>query len=416
MYRRGCRFAVSRSALASYTRDVRGFLVFFLGPLGLLGLLGIAAAACTEVPFADDFAVEGLDAGQPDLTPQSRELGPPDLAAPPPQIVYVSGYSPQIARFLFNPATGGLSSLGTTPVSGNPSFLAVDPARRHLYALDESTPGLVRAFTIDGMTGALTPLGATVASGGNGPAHLSVDPSGKWLLVANYGDGKVAVITLLGDGSLGLESDNKTPGMNAHEILADEPGTHVFVPCKGSDYTAQYLFDAVAGKLVPNGPATAAASMVGAGPRHMAMRPGFAWIIEENTSTMAAYTRDTNGRLVFLHALPTVPAGTMNNTAAEVVLSGTHLYGSNRGHDSIVQFDVAADGHISTVGYTKTGGKTPRSFTVDSSGKWLLVANQDTNEVRVLSLDPLTGVPTLTTTMVTAPSPAFVGIVTLPGT
>jgi 6-phosphogluconolactonase len=378
--------------------------------LVLLSLCGCAAES-----FPEDFGIPdltGYDAPVLDLTPV--EAGPPDLSLRPINVVYVSGYSAQIARFLLDSSTGMLTAMGTTPVSGNPSFLAVDPVGRQLYAVDEASPGLVRAFSIDQRTGALTPLGATVASGGNGPAHLSVDPLGRWLLVANYGDGTVTVIRLNPDGSLGAQSDNKLAGANAHQILADENDMHVFVPCKGADYTAQYLFDAFSGKLTPNGPATAPASAPGAGPRHLALRPGFAWLIEENSSTMTAYTRDNFGRLTFLQSLSTVPTGTSGNAAAEVVLSGNFLYGSNRGHDSIVQFSLDATGRMTQVGFTKTGGKTPRSFTIFD--RWLLVANQDSNEVRVMSLDPLSGVPTLTSVQVAVPTPAFVGVVSLSGT
>jgi 6-phosphogluconolactonase len=371
--------------------------------------LACALVGCAEQPFVPDFSAEGQDASELDLTRPPEEMG--DGAPPLSQVVYVGGYSSQIERFRFQPSTGALTSLGVTPVSGNPSFLAVDAARRHLYAVDESMNGLVRAFSIDGATGDLAPLGAAVSSGGQGPAHLSLHPSGKWLLVANYTDGKVAVIVLNSDGSLGVQSDNKLAGQNAHQILADESGAHVFVPCLGSDYVAQYLFNS--GQLVPNGPATVAVAM-GAGPRHLALAPGFAWLISEKNSTMIAYTRDSGGRLTFLQSLPTVPTGVMNNTAAEVVVNNNHLYGSNRGDDSLVEFSLSG-GNMSTVGYTKSGGKTPRSFTIDPSGRWLLVANQDSNEVRVFSLDAASGVPTMTSVQVTAPKPSFVGVVTLPG-
>jgi 6-phosphogluconolactonase len=238
-----------------------------------------------------------------------------------------------------------------------------------------------------------------------------VDPQGKWLLVANYGDGKVATIALGSDGSLGTQSDNKLAGTNAHQILADEGDAHVFVPCKGSDFVAQYLFDANTGKLTPNGPATVATT-AGAGPRHLALRPGFAWLIAENLSTMTAYTRDGAGRLTFLQSLPTVPAGTTGNTGAEVQLSGSFLYGSNRGHDSIVEYSLDVNGRMTQVGFTKTGGKTPRHFSI--AGKWLLVANQDSDEVRVLSLDATTGVPSMTTVLVSVPKPSFVQALVLP--
>jgi 6-phosphogluconolactonase len=384
-------------------------------------VLVLALAACDETNMVAppvDFAVAGSDDGGPaDLAEPSDAHLLPDLRPPPVPVVYVSGYSPQIARFDFDPATGKLTNSTTTTVSGNPSFLAVDPARRHLYALDESTNGLVRAFDVDGRTGALAARGIAVSSGGNGPAHLSVDPLGKWVLVANYGDGKVTVLPIESDGSLGPYTDNRMAGMNAHEMLADESDTHVFVPCLGSDYIAQYLFDATQGRLTANAPATAMSPSAMAGPRHLALTPGFAYVIEETDSKITAYTRDAQGKLLFLQSQSTLAAGTTGtNTAAEIAVHGRFLYGSNRGDDSIVQFSLGADGHMTFVGVTKTLGKTPRHFSVDPSGRWLLVANQDSNEVRVFSLDPTTGVPTATTIQVTVPKPSFVAAYSLPGT
>jgi 6-phosphogluconolactonase len=380
-------------------------------------LLVLLASGCPEdlVDPGPDFSAILLDLGGIDLTPNTDlRPPPPDLTPPPKLMVYVSGYSPQIAWFELNRDTGALTARGTLPVAGSPSWLAVHPDRRHLYAVDEAQVGLVRAFSIDAQ-GALSALGVAASSGGDGPAHASVDPQGKWLLVANYGDGKISVLKLNSDGSIGTPIQTRTAGDNAHQILADETSTHVFVPCKGGNFVAQYTFDPAMGMLLPNAPATVNASEAGAGPRHMILRGGFAYVIEENLSKMTAYTRDAQGRLLFLQSLSTVPpnfAG--NNTGAEIVSSGSYLYGSNRGHDSIVQYTLGSDGRMTPVGYTKTGGQTPRSFTVDPTGRWLLAAGQDSDDVRVLSLDPQSGVPTQTTVQVSVPNPTFVGVVELP--
>jgi 6-phosphogluconolactonase len=125
---------------------------------------------------------------------------------------------------------------------------------------------------------------------------------------------------------------------------------------------------------------------------------------------MSAYAVDNGGRLTFVQSLSTVQAGAAGNTAAEVVLFGSRLYGSNRGDDSIVVYSIGADGLMTLQGTRKTGGMTPRSFTIDPSGRWLLVANQDSNEVRVFSLDPTMGLPQPTSVRVSVTAPAFVGI------
>ncbi|HEX8954067.1 MAG TPA: beta-propeller fold lactonase family protein, partial [Polyangia bacterium] len=141
-----------------------------------------------------DLAVGGSDGGG------GGDLGSRDLASGPPPVafVYVSGYSTTIARYTLDAATGALTPRGTTGATGSPSFLAVDPAHRHLYAVDEAN-SKVEAFAIDPTTGALTHIGTDALSGGTGPAHLTVDGSGKWVLVANYGSGDVGVLPIAAD-------------------------------------------------------------------------------------------------------------------------------------------------------------------------------------------------------------------------
>lgn len=384
-----------------------------------LWLLVALAAGCERgnlaVPDGGGAPPDGgaaSDGATGDLAP-----GPPDLSPPPPLYAYVGGYAPQISRYRFDATTGALTTLGTTAASGNPSFLAFDPARRHLYAVDESN-SKVQAFAIDATSGNLTHLGLDQPSGGSGPAHLSVDPSGAWVLVANYGNGTVATLRIQGDGSLAAPSTPVAAGMMAHEIVTDATGRFAFVPCLGSNDVAQYRFDAATGALSPSTPATVAAAS-GAGPRHLAFHPGggFAYIINETASTLAAYTYDGAGHLATLQSnVSTLPPGfSGSNTAAELQLygNGRWLYASNRGDDSIALFTVGSDGKLTATAWQKTGGKTPRHFSIDPTGRWILVADQDSNDVRVLRLGA-DGKLTAVGSPVTVTAPSFVAAVPLP--
>jgi 6-phosphogluconolactonase len=285
--------------------------------------------------------------------------------------------------------------------------------------VNEQTAGQVEAFAIDAASGAPTHLD-DVSSGGNGPAHVSIDATGAWVLAANYGDGTVAVLPVAADGSLGAATATRTAGANAHEIVAVAADRFVLVPCLGADYVAQYTFDAQKGTLAPNAVPTWNAP-AGTGPRHLAMHPSgaFAYVIGETASTMTALAFDAQlGRLTSLQTLSTRAAGvTGTNTGAAVAVhpSGKFLYGSNRGDDNIALFSIDASGHLTLVGHTPSGGQTPRDFTIDPTGAYLLVANQGSNNVVVFAIDAQTGALTPIGTPVSAPMPSFVGVVTLPG-
>jgi 6-phosphogluconolactonase len=341
-------------------------------------------------------------------------------ASPPAHVIaYVSGNAPNLAWFDVANDTGALTAAGTKAAwAGNPSFLAFDPSRTHLYAVSESG-SRVGAYAIDAATGALAFLN-DVASGGSGPAHVYVEPSGKWVLAANYGDGRVGVFAIGTDGKLGAAKQVLLAGANAHEIITD-PGNHfAFVPCLGSDYVAQYAFDAATGTLTPNAtPHFMTAS--GAGPRHMAFSPDgkFAYLLAEKTSTLSALSFDgATGRLSQVQTVSTLPAGFSGaNTGAEVWVhpSGAFVFTSNRGHDSIATFSRdATTGRVTLVGHTKTGGKTPRDFTLDAAGKFLYVANQGSGDVRTFAIDAQSGMLSPVGTAVTAQAPTFVGLVALP--
>lgn len=308
-------------------------------------------------------------------TPDAKAID----AKPQHLVMYVGGYGPVITWIDVDPATGALAESGNiTPSASSPSFLAFAPDGGALYAVSEAM-NRVGAYTIDRATGVLHFVD-DVSSAGQGPAHLSVDRDGKFVLVANYTDGTAAVLTIRADRGLAdAPVQTLAPGANAHMIVTNPSNRFAFVPCLGSDYVAQYRFDN--GMLTDNGKLATAA---GAGPRHIAFgKDGTrAYLVDEKSSTVMTLALDDAGRLTALQTIATVPAGT-TNTGAEIAVhpTGAFVFASNRGDDSIARFGVAPDGTLSLLGRTPTGGKTPRSFTIDPSGRFLYVANQDSNSV-----------------------------------
>ena len=357
------------------------------------------------------------------LTPPSTAITAPAPAASGRLVAYASGYGPSIDLFSVDPASAGLTRTASFPAFGSaPSFLAVSAGGTNLYALDESAPGRVGAYAIDPQSGALTFLDF-VSSGGNGPAHLSIDRSGHYVFVANYGDGSVAVLPVdaAQAGRLGAPTQTLSAGAQAHMILADPSNRYVFVPCKGADYIAQYLFDASTGKLTPNAMAHVATAK-GAGPRHLAFHPSgrFAYLINELDNTLTAYAFDRGaGTLAAIDTQSTLPSGyTGKDTAAEVWVhpSGQWVFGSNRGDDSIALFAVdAATGKLTPKGHTKTGGEKPRAFALDASGALLYVANQGSSNVVPFRFDVSRGALVAAAAPVAVASATFVGLVALPG-
>jgi 6-phosphogluconolactonase len=344
-----------------------------------------------------------------------------------PLVAYVSGYGPNIGWYAADESSAGvLSSTGSIKsIGSSPSFLAWNPAHSNLYAVEEAAAGRVAAYAIDPKTGALTYLN-DVSSKGNGPAHVSVDATGKWVFVANYGDGTVAVLPTNAGGSLGDAVDTKAPGANAHMIIADPSNRFVFVPCKGKDYVAQYLFDAAKGTLTPNATPTVATA-AGAGPRHLAFHPNGKWayLITENASTVTTLSLDTTtGRLSAVDTISTLPAAfSGSSTGAEISVhpTGNWVYASNRGHGSIAEYKVdPTSGKLAMLGQILlTEGKTPRHFSLTPEGRWLYLALQDTGIVGIVSVElgaggsgllASTGRPSL----MNVQAPSFVGLLRLP--
>jgi 6-phosphogluconolactonase len=349
-------------------------------------------------------------------------------------MVYVGTYtgskSKGIYLFHLDMATGKLTPAGIAAECANPSFLALHPNGRFLYAVNEvsdfdtANSGATTAFAIDRETGKLTLLNQQSAKGA-GPCHLTVDPSGKNILVANYGGGSVAVLPIQPDGRLGEatafvqhQGSSVNPGRqkepHAHSINVDAANRFAFAADLGLDKVLVYRFDPQKGTLAPNDP-PAAAVAPGAGPRHFAFHPDGrrAYVLNEIDSTVTAFDYDAKtGTLKTLQTLPTLPTGFQgNNSTAEVVVhpSGKFLYCSNRGHDSIAIFTIdAQSGRLTAAGHQPTGGKTPRNFNVDPTGAYLLAANQDSDSIAVFRIDPITGALTPTGPTVQAPTPVCI--------
>jgi 6-phosphogluconolactonase len=297
---------------------------------------------------------------------------------------------------------GGGELVAETP---NPTFLAVHPGGKYLYAANETNPGEASAFAI-GENGKLALLNKQSAKGG-GTCHIAVDAPGKNVLVANYGTGSVAVLPIKADGSLaeatgfdqhtGSSADKaRQQGPHAHSIYVDPSGKWVYSCDLGTDRIDGYRFDASKGTISPDETATGHAPP-GSGPRHLAFHPkaDFACVINEMLSTISVFARTpATGALRLAQTISTLPADfSGKSSTAEIFVhpNGKFLYGSNRGHDSIALFQIGTDGTLSLKGHTPTGGKTPRNFALDPTGHWLLAANQDTNDFFVFKIDQETG-------------------------
>jgi 6-phosphogluconolactonase len=349
---------------------------------------------------------------------------PGDMAITGVPFVYVGGYAGTISIYTLDPQTGALTARPATTYGSGPSFLAVEPKHQFLYAIDENT-SKVAAFSIDQKTGALTHIGTDLGSGGSGPAFVSVDRAGKYVLVANYTNGAVATFPIGANGALGAQAGSAAPGLNAHMFITDPGNQFALVPCLGSDYVAQFLFDANTGKITANNPATVGpaqpATATRSGPRHIAFAPNgkIVYLVNETASTVTTYGYDaTSGKLTAQQTVSSLKAPVAGNTGAEIVVapSGRFVYSSNRVDDSIAVFSVdATTSKLTLVTTVKTGGATPRSFTVDPTGQWLLSANQGGNTITVFKIDASTGVPAAVGAPVAVSQPAFVGVVMLPG-
>lgn len=342
----------------------------------------------------------------------------------PTQVDLPPGNGRGIHLFEVDRATGAMTSRGVHEMDNSPSALLFNADKSRLYSANETErlgseeAGTVTAFEVDPHSGQLKPMN-TVSSGGKGPTHLSVHPSGKFVFVANYFGGSVAVLPVKGDGSLGEATDVKKDAgavgpakatsapagsfaisghdqIHAHMIEPDPTGRHVLHVDLGLDQILVWKFDAQAGKLAPGDPPFVSLPP-GDGPRHFAFHPNGRWFysIQEEGSTVTLFDYDGDkGRLTPRQTISSLPPGYAgSNFCSEILVSanGKFVYAADRLHDSIAIFAIGQDGTLTYTGEEWTHGDYPRSFSFEPSSEFLYCCNQRADHIAVFRVDPHTG-------------------------
>ncbi len=342
-----------------------------------------------------------------------------------------------IYGYEFDADTGMLTPKGIAAETPDPSWVAVHPSGKFLYAANEAgKASAVSAFALDAKSGKLTLLNQ-LPSLGEDPCYLSFDKTGKYVLVANYSSGTVAVFPILADGRLGEHTASvkdqgatgpnkaRQEGPHAHWIETTAHNHFVYVADLGLDRVLIYKFDASKGSLTPGEPQPSRATSgkeapldpfsatlsPGAGPRHAAFGSDgkFMYVLGELQSTVTVFANDAQNTYRSVQRISTLPKDfSGRNDAAEIVVhrNGKFLYASDRGHDSIAIFSIdPAKGTLTFLANVPTGGKEPRHFAIDPSGKYLLAENQFSSNIVVFKINPATGGLTPTGQVVEVPSP-----------
>lgn len=332
-----------------------------------------------------------------------------------------------IYAYRFDANKGQLTPIGVSAEAVDPSFLAVHPNGKYLYAVNEignfngEVSGAVSAFAIDAKNGGLKLLNQ-VPTRGAGPCYVSLDKSGSFVLVANYDSGSIASFPVRGDGSLGTASGfvqhsgtgpdkERQEGPHAHWIGTSPDNRFALAVDLGLDQVIVYGFDPDKGVFTPMLSGFAKVKP-GSGPRHLAFHPDgkFAYVLSEMASSVTVFSyKAKTGSFSALQTLSTLPNDYSGpKEAAEIAVhpSGKYLYTSNRGHDSIAVFAIdQKKGTLKSLGQVLTGGKTPRHFAIDPTGTYLLAENQESNNIVVFHIDPASGGLTPTGQTVEVPSP-----------
>jgi 6-phosphogluconolactonase len=321
----------------------------------------------------------------------------------------------------FNPATGTLTKPRFLTEAVEPAFFVIHPDGRHLYTCNSGSPGGVSAYEIDRANGGLTLLNKE-PSGGDDASYVCLDQTGRYVFVANYEGGNIAALAIQPDGRLGARTafaqhtghsvdPKRQKHAYAHSIIIDPTNRFVLVADLGLDRLFVYRFDAKDGSLQPNDPPFATVPP-GFGPRHVKFHPNGRWVylINEMGCAITAFNWDSaKGTLTGFQTISTLPAGFKGtNTCAEVEVhpNGRFLYGSNRGHDSIVIFAIdPASGRLTPVEHVPSQGKWPRNFAFDPTGQWILVTNHNSDNAVVFRVDEITGRLTQTGEPVPVPFP-----------
>jgi 6-phosphogluconolactonase len=334
-----------------------------------------------------------------------------------------------IYAFRYDAGSGKLTPLGVAAETPDPSWVAVHPNGKFLYAANEAGKNsMVSAFALDAQSGKLTLLNQVPALGED-PCYLSFDKTGKYLFVANYTSGNVVVFPIGTDGKLGAATANvrdegklgpnkeRQDGPHAHWVGASKGNHFVYVADLGLDKVLVYKFDATKGSLAP---ADAAETTPGTGPRHLAFSSDgkFLYVLGELQSTVTVFSNDTE-TFRLLQTAPMLPTGfSGRNDASEIEIhpNGKFLYSANRGQDTIVVYRIGGDwskngdltfapGALAQAAYVPTGGKEPRHFAIDPAGNFLLAEDQLSDKIVTFRIDPKTGALTPTGDTVEVPSP-----------
>jgi 6-phosphogluconolactonase len=328
------------------------------------------------------------------------------------------GHGEGIGLYRFDAVSGGMRSSGITRPARNPSYLTLSADGAYLYAVAELKEGAVSAYQRDPATGTLEQLNAQ-ATGGEHPCHLSLDTTGRFLLAVNYTGGNVAVFPVAEDGSLepasqvlAHEGSSLNPERQAephpHMILPSPDGRFVYVTDLGTDQIVCYRLDPENGELIDVAYTDVTPGM---GPRHFAFSPDERTmvVIGELDSTLNSFAVEDDGTLTAISTVSIIPADFTGNTSCAHVLfssDGRFVYGSNRGHDSIAVASFGAESRrLEIVEIVPTGGKEPRNFALDPTGRWLLAANQYSDTITVLARDERTGKLTATGASIASASP-----------
>jgi len=333
---------------------------------------------------------------------------------------YTSGKSEGIYVYKFNSNTGDFTPVSIAKGIKNPSFLAVSPNNKNVYAVSETEgQGSVSAFSFN--AGTLTQLNSR-PSGGNGPCYVSVDKTGKWVAVGNYGGGSFEILPITANGSLGEASTvmvhqgtsvnpQRQEKAHVHMTMFGPNNDYLFVPDLGIDKVMIYKFDAKTGSISN---ATPAIADPGHGPRHLAFHPDskYAYLMEELSGTVAVFSYK-NGKLTPVQNISSHPAGykgAIGSADIHVSPDGKFLYCTNREEsNTIAIFSInQKNGQLTPVGYESTLGKTPRNFNFDPSGNFLLVANQNSDNIVIYKRDTKTGKLTPLDKQISVPNPVCI--------
>jgi 6-phosphogluconolactonase len=338
-------------------------------------------------------------------------LAVPVLAAEPVVFVsaFASGEKAGIHAFGFDLEKGVLKPLKRATGVQSPFFIALSPDRRFLYSIDEfgGKENYVAAFAIEGRGGDLRPLNRQDTRG-TASCFVEVDPTGKSVLVANYSSGNVSSFPVKSDGSLGeavsffqhsgsSADPERQKGPNAHCFVVSPDGRHALAADLGIDKVMIYTLDATSAKLAPKAAQPFVQLAPGSGPRHLTFHPNgrLVYVINELANTITVFDWNAaEGTLKEKQTIATLPkdfTGKSYTADLKITPDGKHLYGTNRGHDSLASYRIAGDGTLTLLAIQPSGGKGPQNLLITPDGRWLLCANMPGGNVVVFEIDPASG-------------------------